>query len=306
RLASYRPDALYQRHNVFMTSAMRAARKLRIPVILEVNAPVFYESENDFYLRFLHKRSEIAAFRMADVIIVVSERVKDILTDVGIGGKKIHVIPNAVDAEEFSPAINGGAIRERHNLQKKVVVGFIGSFKPWHGIENLLNCIARVKQKGVKNLHYLLVGEGPLKEYARRYLKEHDLTGEVTLTGKIGYKDVPRYLASMDILISPHNPQEVDKDKFHGSPIKIFEYMSMARPIIASKVGQIGEILEEGKSALLMEPGDEEAMCDAIVELSGDKRMRDRLGKCARETVLSSHTWEQNASRVIDIVEQLQ
>ena len=120
KLSQISPDVVYQRHNVYMTSGLMAAKRLKIPVILEVNAPVFYEGE--LYLNFIFKRNEIKAFKLADMIIVVSDNVKHILMEVGIMEDKIHVMTNAVDAETFNPKVRGDHVRDKYGLNNKIVV----------------------------------------------------------------------------------------------------------------------------------------------------------------------------------------
>ena len=155
------------------------------------------------------------------------------------------------------------------------------------------------------NLHFLLLGEGPLKKHAVNFLRDNNLSSYVCLAGRVGHREVPQYLAAMDILLSPHNPLQEDKNKFHGSPLKLFEYMAMAKPIIASKVGQIGELLQDGNNAILINPGNDEELFNAILLLSKDEDLRVKLGERAREIILSRYTWDNNASKVIDIVRML-
>ena len=107
------------------------------------------------------------------------------------------------------------------------------------------------------------------------------------------------YLAACDILVSPHGRQ-ADGGEFFGSPTKLYEYMAMGRPIVASAVGQIAEVLVDGESALLVPPDDPEALARAIVRLVDDTSLRARLGQTARRAAEESHTWRRNAERVLE------
>jgi glycosyltransferase involved in cell wall biosynthesis len=105
------------------------------------------------------------------------------------------------------------------------------------------------------------------------------------------------------VLVSPHGRQ-IDGGEFFGSPTKLFEYMAAGRPIVASAVGQIGDVLRDDESALLVPPDDAQALCSAIVRLIDDPCLRDRLARAARTLAEERHTWRQNAERVLDCLEE--
>jgi glycosyltransferase involved in cell wall biosynthesis len=114
----------------------------------------------------------------------------------------------------------------------------------------------------------------------------------------VPYSDMPAYLAACDILVSPHGRQ-ADGGEFFGSPTKLYEYMAAGRPIVASAVGQIADVLTDEHSALLVAPDDAHALARAIVRLVEDARLRTRLGGAAREAAERHHSWSQNAERVL-------
>jgi glycosyltransferase involved in cell wall biosynthesis len=110
---------------------------------------------------------------------------------------------------------------------------------------------------------------------------------------------VPRLLDACDVLVSPHVPLDAGAE-FFGSPTKLFEYMAMAKGIVASRLGQIGEVLEHEQTALLVEPGNIGELRDAIMRLSSSKELRESLGTAARRAAVERHTWKHNAQRVLD------
>src|SRR5205085_6179378 len=118
-------------------------------------------------------------------------------------------------------------------------------------------------------VHWLLIGDGPLRLQIDATVAQHDLARRVTLTGLVKHADMPEYLAACDILVSPHGRQ-ADGGEFFGSPTKLFEYMAAGRPIVASAVGQIAEALVDEHSALLVPPEDLDALSHAIVRLVDD------------------------------------
>jgi glycosyltransferase involved in cell wall biosynthesis len=121
----------------------------------------------------------------------------------------------------------------------------------------------------------------------------------VIFTGSVGHDRIPALLDACDILVAPHVPL-ADGSEFFGSPTKIFEYMAMGKAIVASRLGQIGDVLADEETALLVEPGNVDELKAAIVRFVEDKRLREALGKKAREVAEREHTWTHNARRVLN------
>jgi len=153
-------------------------------------------------------------------------------------------------------------------------------------------------------LRMLFVGEGPELEQTREEIRISGLDGAARFVGRVRPSDVPRYLDACDILVSPQVPLP-DEIEFFGSPTKLFEYMAAGKAIVASRLGQIGEVLEHGRSALLVEPGDEAGLSDAISKLANAPELRVQLGAVARERARERHTWAASAMRVVEAYEEL-
>jgi glycosyltransferase involved in cell wall biosynthesis len=181
------------------------------------------------------------------------------------------------------------------------VVGFVGTFGPWHGIPQLTQAIDKIlKEQLLPDTHFLLMGDGRFRPEMERQI---GYSRDVTFTGTVPYSEIQDYLAICDVLVSPHNPQ-VDGGEFFGSPTKVFEYMAMGKGIVASNLGQIGEILSHG-SAILVEPGTVKELTQGIIKLVMDEDLRKQLGKRARERVVANYTWEKNTSRLIQASKHL-
>jgi glycosyltransferase involved in cell wall biosynthesis len=110
---------------------------------------------------------------------------------------------------------------------------------------------------------------------------------------------VPALLDGCDVLVSPHVPLE-DGSDFFGSPTKLFEYMAMGKGIVASRLGQIGDVLKDRETALLVEPGSIAELSEAIMRLTSSPQLREQLGGAARREAIAIHTWAHNAQRVLD------
>jgi glycosyltransferase involved in cell wall biosynthesis len=154
-------------------------------------------------------------------------------------------------------------------------------------------------------LKFLLVGTGKLKSEMEQAIREAGLIDRVIFTGSVAHDRVPALLDACDILVSPHIPL-ADGSDFFGSPTKLFEYMAMGKGIVASRLGQIGDVLSHEETALLVEPGDPNQLAEAIVRLSDSPELRARLGANARQLAVERYTWRHNAQRVLDTYNEWQ
>jgi glycosyltransferase involved in cell wall biosynthesis len=241
----------------------------------------------------------------ASLIVVVSEVLRDELVKGGIPASNIIVNPNGVDPFRFYPGCGGDHVREDLAVRpEQVLAGFVGTFSYWHGVEVLQEAILKVlDQTGqdpvLDRLKFLLIGTGPLFEEMRTALSSHPkFLTRVDLPGSIAHELVPSYLDAADILLSPHSPM-LDGRPFFGSPTKLFEYMAVAKGIVASRLDQIAAVLEDHTSALLITPGSADELVCAMRQLAADSSLRERLGRRARERVMANFTWAQNAGRVL-------
>jgi glycosyltransferase involved in cell wall biosynthesis len=300
-------DVLYHRHSIFSFASVALGSMLRIPVVLEVNYSEVWARKNWSRLFFekLAIMFERIAFQHADIIVVVSDRVKEDIMHLGAPAERILVNPNAADVDVFHPDVACKKVRKTilSGTKSAVVGGFIGTFTRWHGVETLMEAIKLVHKKKPE-LHFLLIGDGNLKHALEIEAQSHGLQKRITFTGLIPHSKAPMYLAACDFLISPHLGFE-DGTRFFGSPTKLFEYMAMGKAIIASDLEQIGEIIRHNKNGLLMKPGDAPGLAKLILRLSTDKKLRLRLGTQARADVVAHHTWKINAQRVLDALYKL-
>ena len=302
-----KPTLIFQRYSLNNYSGAYLSKEFQIPFILEYNGSFIWMSRhwgNKLWFPKITEKIELLNFQSANLIIVVSQQMKKELISRKIPEGKILVNPNGVDPEKFNPGIDGSQIRRKLGLNNKIVVGFIGTFGKWHGAEVLAKSVKPVVKKN-SLVHFLFIGDGPTMLGTKRIIEEDKVDAFVTFTGAVSQDEGPKYLAACDILASPHvaNP---DGTPFFGSPIKLFEYMAMGKGIVASDLGQIGEILKDHENALLVKPGDVNELVDGILILSKNELLRQRLGKAAREKVVANYTWEKNVARVIDWIESNQ
>jgi glycosyltransferase involved in cell wall biosynthesis len=275
---------------------------LGVPLILEYNASELRMADYGDPLRFRGwlRLCEEVSLRRASWIVVVSDALIQELVERGIPRERILLNPNGVDPEVFRPNCGGQELRVVLGLDPSdVVVGFVGTFSYWHGIEVLGQAIRRLlaTERPPTNLRFLLIGDGPMCADLRRSLEDTS-DQQVRFTGIVPHEKVPAYLDATDILLSPHVSMP-DGKPFFGSPTKLFEYMAMSKAIVASNLDQLSRILNHGRSAWLVEPGNPAELASAVSLLARDPHLRNDLGKNARAVVMSGHTWKQNAERVL-------
>lgn len=294
------PDFIYQRYARFSTAGVKASMRTNRPLFLEYNGSEVWVGRHwdqvgmlDLLARY--ERLNLAA---AARIFVVSEVERRNLERAGVAPEKIILNPNGVDTDMFRPGVGGDGVRRELAIEdEETLVGFVGSFGPWHGVLALAEAIKLIPD--TSRIRFLLVGSGSLHAQVKQLLNDEEQQGQVIFTDSVEHQQVPALLDACDVLVSPHVPLN-DGTEFFGSPTKIFEYMAMGKGIVASRLGQIGDVLTDKETALLVEPGDVAALAAAMVRLANSKELCEQLGAAARAVAIERHTWKRNAQNVLD------
>jgi glycosyltransferase involved in cell wall biosynthesis len=203
--------------------------------------------------------------------------------------RDVLVLPNGVDLRRFDPAgADRAGVRGRLGIAGRLTVGWCGILREWHGLHLLLEAM-----RAVPDAILLVVGDGP----ARRELEERaaaaGLAGRLIVTGRVAHELMPDYLAAMDIAAVPDERTGV------ASPMKLLEYMAMARAVVAPRLANIQDVACDERDVLLFAPGNVTALGDCLRRLAGDPGLRTQLGAAARATVVAIHTWRHNAAAVL-------
>ncbi|HEY2445528.1 MAG TPA: glycosyltransferase family 4 protein [Rhizomicrobium sp.] len=287
----HRPDFVYERSNLYLLAGLWCGRAARVPVVLEVNAPLARERTKFGGLAFpdLARKLELWTWRSADLVLPVSEALADEIRSGGTPTERIAIVPNAIDPEKFTVAEDGRAKLELQ-LSGKIVIGFTGFVRDWHGLDSVISMLAR---PGIpSDLHLLVVGEGPALDDLKMQCRILAVAHKVTFAGLVERDRIARHVAAFDIAILPRC---VD----YCSPLKLFEYMAAGKAIVAPDQPNIREILESETSALLFQPDTPGSLDSALLHLAVDGDLRDRLGLRARALIDSrGYTWRHNAQRV--------
>ncbi len=293
------PDMIYERHALFHGAGAAIAARLGIPRLLEVNAPLVEEQK-----RFRGLVQEDAAraiehnsYQHADAIIAVSEAVAHHVGEVLGQSQHVHVVPNGVDLAAYAQnSETRAALRHRLGLPAQArLAGFIGSFKPWHGVPFLLEAFAAIAGKN-PSLYLAAIGEGPEHEEVAARAAALGLSARVLLPGRAPHAEVPAWLSAMDFTVAPYLPQA----DFYFSPLKIAESMAAARPVLAPDTGAISQMIHHRRSGLLFPPGDLAACTAGLAELSADAETCAAMGAQARQEA-QQWGWERVVARILNL-----
>jgi glycosyltransferase involved in cell wall biosynthesis len=302
--AAHRADVVYQRYALGSYAGLELARRLGVPLILEFNGSEIW-AEQQWGSGHVPFGETLAALERrhlhdASLVVVVSDVLRDQLVEQGVDADRILVNPNGVDvnALESARAHPPAEWRRRAGLREAPTVGFIGTFGLWHGVRVLPEIVTRVASER-DDVRWIIVGAGALFEEVRADLERRGLLERVQLTGVVPREQAVDLLAACDVCVSPHvhNP---DGTRFFGSPTKLFEYMGLGKPIVASDLEQIGEVIEHERNGLLCPPGDAGAAADAVLRLLGDDALRERLGAAALEDARTTYSWDAHSRRILE------
>jgi glycosyltransferase involved in cell wall biosynthesis len=299
RLAHDRYNFFYERYAIFNWSGATVCRRTGTPFVLEVNytciTPLVRKRSR--FLAPLARRVEDRLFHEAEAIVVVSTYLKEHLEHLyRVPGEKILVLPNAADPDRFSPDRNSGELRRMLGLGEEVVIGFVGGFYPWHGLDLLCDAL-----KGIRGLWprlaVVLVGDGPEKSFIRELFEREGMASRIRYVDPVPHRDIPRFLGAFDLAVMPDSNE-------YGSPMKIFEYMSMGIPVVAPRLGPIEDGIDDGVEGFLFAPRDKDSFATALGRLIEDRNLRTEMGRAARLRVLARHTWAKNAEAVLQFLEK--
>ncbi|WP_066904950.1 glycosyltransferase family 4 protein [Millisia brevis] len=281
-------DLAYERYALFGAATPIVARTGR-PVMVEVNSPLIDEQRR--YRELVDDaravETTIACLRAATVVTAVSEPVRDWVIGLIGAHAAVRVVPNGVNTDRVVPV--------ERRARSTVTVGFVGTLKPWHGTEVLIDAFGRL-DPAIGRRRLLICGDGPQRDALTA--RAARLPATVEFTGAVPPERIPGVLARMDIAVAPYPPAAAGGHYF--SPLKIYEYFAAGLPVVASAIGQIPEVIDPGRTGLLVEPGDPDTLAAALDRLIADPGLRDRLGRAARTAAERDHTWRRALDAIVD------
>jgi glycosyltransferase involved in cell wall biosynthesis len=287
---------VWQRHELFHSAGPRLARALGVPSVIFVPAPLVWQARQWGVRRpgwgqWIERAGERTPLRSADVVACGSEAVAEQVRRIGVDARRIVITPTGADPDLFRSTPDRGAVRARLGLEGQFVVGWIGSFRRFHALEQAVDAVA-----GLEGTTLLLVGDGP--ERARVERLAHGRGISVRFTGTVPHDAIPEHLAAMDVglvLASSDRP-------FHYSPLKLAEYFAAGLAVVAPRAGALPTQLRDGVDAVLVRAEDRDELAHALRRLRDDPEARERLGGAARSVAAERWSWDRSAERVLAAV----
>ena len=290
----FKPDVIYERYNLFLLSGAMLKKRLGIPLLLEVNAPLVYERaqhSGGLALPALARWAEGKAWRSADWVLPVTEVLAGHVRAYGVPSQRIAVIPNGINKAHFAHAPSPDAAKAHLGLQGRLVLGFTGFVRDWHGVDRIISWMAT--PDAPQQVHLLVVGDGPVRADLEKQAYTLGLSDRVAFTGVVHRNQVPAYVAAFDVALQPAVVA-------YASPLKLMEYLELGKAVIAPRVPNLLEVLTDDVNALMFDedvPGNFE---QTLARLCADAALRDRLAQGAKDTIARLDlTWMGNARKVV-------
>lgn len=304
-----RPDILHAHSPVLNAiPALRVGRRLGIPVVYEIrafweDAAVDHGTTTEGSVRYkLSRWLETRAIKRADHLFTICEGLRADLAERGVAPAKITVIPNAVDIDSFEP---GGqpdlALKRKLGLEGASIVGFIGSFYAYEGLDLLLDAMPAILALRL-DVRVLLVGGGPQDQALKAQAQKLGIGDKVIFTGRVAHSEVQRYYDLIDVLAYPRHSMRLTE---LVTPLKPLEAMAQGRLLVASDVGGHKELIQDGLTGVLFKAGDPNALAKAIVNLLASSQSWSAIRRAGRQFVEDERNWKVSVSKYANAYSRL-
>lgn len=286
---------IYERYSLFMFATVWWARRRNIPIILEINDSCLVHRVRPLFFRALARKIEGWVFRHATGLVFISGRFQQVAKD---GYQTIApsvVSPNGADLTQFIIDEQAAKqLRQKLGIDDRVVLGYVGAFVHWHGIDWFVDLIAD-KIKDYPDLVLLLVGDGVSFEAIKQRIDQAGITSQIILTGRVAHKEIATYIGAMDYGILPDSND-------YGSPMKLFEFMAMAKGMVVPDFSPVTEVVTDNETGWLFPANDRNACITRVLQLVSDKEQQCRVGLNARHYIEQHRQWKHNAEQLLGLL----
>ena len=308
-IRDWQPDILHA-HSPALNglAALRAAEKSGLPLVYEIRA--FWEDaavgngtgKENSPRYWLTRQLENHVINGADAVAVICEGLRSDLMSRGVKSEKITISPNGVDLELFgAPPARDEEFLAELGLTGKPVLGFIGSFYDYEGLDDLIAAVPML-QRFHPDVHLLLVGGGPMEDALKAQVDQLGVGSAVTFTGRVPHAEVERFYGLMDIMVYPRKAMRLTD---LVTPLKPLESMALGKLVLASNVGGHRELIRQGQNGYLFEANSSDALLQALCEAMASKNDWEAIAKCGRDYVETDRNWQNSVSRYQSVYTKL-
>lgn len=293
---------VWEQHDLFTGYGRKVADAFHVPLITYVHAPTVWEAAKWGVTRpitghYLEK-SETRNLQKSDLVACVSQQVRDKLVSMGVQEDRVIISPMSVAAERFQNMDEERErIRRSLGLKDKFVFGWTGSFRGFHGLNNLLKVFASVSKKQ-NQIALLLVGDGKERQEIEHLAKTLGIEEQVILPGRKDFDEIPAYVSAFDAAIVSASKQA----DFHYSPLKLREYMAAGKATLAPDAGEIPVRFANKEHLHIYSLDSDDSLFDGMMKLINDTEYRERLGTQGKQFILENGTWENEVRKIMNIL----
>ena len=293
------PQVVYIRSAPLFIIPSFVAGLWRIPRVIEVNSFLYEELQLInwpkrlmTFVRILEKK----VYENAVCVIVVTQRLKEALhRDYHLSRDRIFVIPNGVNTVLYRPE-EKSFVRLQLGLKSPgSFITYVGTFAPWQGLKLLVRCAPIVRRR-FPNVQFLIIGDGMEKEIILRSIRDQEIEDLFIFTGWVPYDAVPSYINAADVCVAPFDQR---LNQYTGkSPLKVFAYWACAKPVVATDIPEIGELIEDVGGGIVVPPNDVQQLSEALVSLLENPELAGEMGKKGRTIVEQRLSWTSIAGKI--------
>lgn len=286
---------IYERYSLFMFATVWWAKRNNTPIVLEINDSCLVHRVRPLFFTALARKIEGWVFKNATGLVFISGHFQQVALSNYHTIAPSVVSPNGADLTQFVPDERAAKqLREKLHIDDKVVLGYVGAFVHWHGIDWFVDLIAD-KIKDYPDLVLLLVGDGVSFEPIKRRIEQAGVSAQIILTGRVAHKEIATYIGAMDYGILPDSND-------YGSPMKLFEFMAMAKGMVVPDFSPVTEVVTDNETGWLFPANDRQACIARTLQLASDRARQQQVGKNARAYIEQHRQWKHNAEQLLGLL----
>ena len=288
-------NLIYERYSLFMFASVWWAKRNNLPIVLEINDSCQVQRVRSLTFKKLAAKIEGWIFSNATGLVFISTRFQDVAEQAYGDIANSVVSPNGADLDKFiiDPTA-GSSLRTELGIDNKIVLGYVGAFVHWHGIDWFVDLICD-RLKETPELVLLLVGDGVAFEGIKNRVIEAGVESQVILPGKVPHHQVSTFLSAMDLGILPDSND-------YGSPMKLFEFMAMGKGMIAPDFSPIAEVVRDNETSWLFPAGNRQACVNKVFDIVKDQAAHIQVGSNARAYIENERQWKHNAEQLLSLI----